>query len=55
MQEAINEIGVDRIVEAVDAQYVEQLEKEYLGYSGISIFVMLQHLHTWYKITNPNS
>jgi len=52
MQEAINEIGVERIVEAVDAQYVEQLEKEYLGYSGISIFVMLQHLRTWYKITN---
>ena len=25
MQEAVNEIGVDKIVDAVDAQYVEQL------------------------------
>ena len=52
MQEAINEIGVEKIVEAVDAQYVEQLEAEYVGYSRITIFVMLKHLRMWYKVTN---
>jgi len=31
MQEAVNKIGVEKIVEAVDAQYVEQLEAEYVG------------------------
>ena len=38
MQEAVNEIGVEKIVEAVDAQYVEQLEAEYVRYSRITIF-----------------
>ena len=52
MQEAVNEIGVEKIVDAVDAQYVKQLEAEYVGYSGITIFVMLKHLCTWYKVTN---
>ena len=52
MQEAVNEIGVEKIVEAVDAQYVKQLEAEYVGYSGVTIFAMLQHLRTWYKVTN---
>ena len=28
MQETVNEIGVEKIVDAVDAQYVEQLEAE---------------------------
>ena len=46
MQEAVNEIGVEKIVDAVDAQYVEQLEAEYVGYYGITIFVMLKHLRT---------
>jgi hypothetical protein len=52
MQEAVNEIGVEKIVEAVDAQYVEQLEAEYVGYTGVTIFSMLKHLRTWYKVTN---
>ena len=52
MQEAVDEIGVEKIVDAVDAQYVKQLEAEYAGYSGITIFVMLKHLRTWYKATN---
>ena len=52
MQETVNEIGMENIAEAVDTQYVEQLEKEYIGYSGITIFVMLNHLRTWYNVTN---
>ena len=33
-------------------QYVAQLHKEYLGFSGVTIFQMLNHLRTWFKITN---
>ena len=31
MQEAVNEIGFEKIIEAVDAEYVEQLEAEYVS------------------------
>ncbi len=51
-QEAINAVGVEMIVEAVDEQYVAQLEADYIGYTGVTIFGMLEHLRTWYKVTN---
>ena len=47
MQEAINKIGVKKIVGAIDAQYIKQLEAEYVGYTGITIFTMLKYLRTW--------
>ena len=52
LQEAINHVGVKTIAKAVDVQYVAQLHKEYLGFSGVTIFQMLNHLYTWYVITN---
>ena len=52
MQEAVNEISVEKIVETIDSHYVKQLEAEYVGYSRVTIFAMLQHLRTWYKVTN---
>ena len=54
LQEAINRVGFETIVKAIDVQYVAQLHKEYLGFSGVTIFQMLNHLCTWYNITNAH-
>mgnify|MGYP000128367229 CR=1 FL=1 len=52
-QEAINAIVVRKIVpEAVDPTYVEELEDDYVGYSGQTIKTIIQHLQTeWCIIT----
>ena len=38
------------IVAAVNAQYVEELEKDYVGYKNQTIKIMVTHLHMWYVI-----
>ena len=43
--EAIDALIVDKIVrEAVDPTYVEELEDDYVGYSGQTIKTIVQHL-----------
>ena len=44
--------ALKRSSNCIDVQYVAQFHKEYLGFSGVTIFQMLNHLRTWYKITN---
>ena len=52
-QEAVDAIIVDKIVrEAVDPTYVEELEDDYVGYSGQTIKTIVQHLRTeWCIVT----
>ena len=35
----------------IDAQYVEELEEDYVGYKNQIIKTMIQQLQTWYVIT----
>ena len=53
LQEAVDSIIVDRIVrEVIDAAYVEELEDDYVGYSGQTIKTIVQHLRTeWCIVT----
>ena len=52
-QEAVDALIVDKIVrEAVDFTYVEELEDDYVGYSGQMIKTIVQHLRTeWCIVT----
>ena len=52
-QEAVDALIVDKIVrEAVDPTYVEELEDDYVGYSGQMIKTIVQHLRTeWCIVT----
>ena len=52
-QEAVDSLIVDKIVrEAVDPTYVEELEDDYVGYSGQTIKTIVQHLRTeWCIVT----
>ena len=52
LQEAINAVGVEAIVKAVDKQYVQQLKQDYIGFTGKIIFAVLKHLRMWYTVTN---
>eukprot|EP00804_Cyclotella_cryptica_P021921 CCRYP_000872-RA/>CCRYP_000872-RA protein AED:0.59 eAED:0.39 QI:0/0/0/1/1/1/2/0/327 len=47
IQEAVDALIVDKLVrEAVDPTYVEELEDDYVGYSGQTIKTIVQHLRT---------
>jgi hypothetical protein len=52
-QEAVDALIVDKIVrEAVDPTYVEELEDDYVGYSGQTIKTIVQHLRAeWCIVT----
>jgi hypothetical protein len=52
-QEAVDALIVDKIVrDAVDPTYVEELEDDYVGYSGQTIKTIVQHLRTeWCIVT----
>ena len=52
LQQAIDSAGVAAIARAVDEQYVAALKKDYVGFAGVTIYAMIKHLRTWYKITN---
>eukprot|EP00804_Cyclotella_cryptica_P026879 CCRYP_017595-RA/>CCRYP_017595-RA protein AED:0.44 eAED:0.44 QI:0/-1/0/1/-1/1/1/0/180 len=52
-QEAVDAVIVDKIVrEAIDPTYIEELEDDYVGYSGQTIKTIVQHLRTeWCIVT----
>ena len=52
-QEAVDALIVDKIVrEAVDPTYVEELDDDYVGYSGQTIKTIIQHLRNeWCIVT----
>ena len=49
-QEMIDAMAFKAIVEDVDTQYVEQLEKDYAGYKNQNIWTMVKQLQMWYVI-----
>ncbi len=51
LQEAITNIGVKRIINSVEEQYIEELNEDYFGYANQTIKSLLEHLCTiWYKV-----
>jgi hypothetical protein len=51
LQEAINNIGLQRIIDCVEEQYVEVLNEDYVGYANQTIKSLLAHLCTnWCKV-----
>jgi hypothetical protein len=44
LQEAVNNCGVATIVQVIDAQYIEEKRKEYVGYNDESIHLLLDHV-----------
>ena len=49
-QEVVDSVGVKTIVAAVDAQYVEELEEDYVSYKHQTTKTMIAQLHMWYVI-----
>jgi hypothetical protein len=45
-QEAVINIGVQRIIDCIEEQYVEELNEEYFGYANSTIKLVLHHLCT---------
>jgi hypothetical protein len=55
LQEAVISIGVQRIIECVEEQYVEEFKEDYFGYANQTIKTLLDHLHTkWCKVMTKN-
>jgi hypothetical protein len=51
LQEAVTSIGVHRIIECVEEQYIEELNEDYFGYANQTIKTLLDHLCTkWCKV-----
>jgi hypothetical protein len=51
LQEAVTNIGVQCIINSVEEQYIEELNKEYFGYANNTIKNFLHHLQTnWCNI-----
>ncbi len=49
--EAVTTIGVQRIIDSIEEQYVEELNKDNFGYTHQTIKKLLTHLHTkWFKV-----
>ncbi len=46
LQEAVINIRVQRIIDCVEEQYVEELNEEYFGYANSTIKSVLHHLRT---------
>ena len=49
-QEVVYTVAVKAIVAAVDAQYVEELEQNYVSYNNHSIKTMIKQIQKWYVI-----
>ena len=45
-QEVVDYLAVEAIITAVDAQYVEDLEEDYVGYKNQNIKTMVEQLQT---------
>ena len=54
-QEAIDAVAVKAIVAAIDAQYMEQLEEDCVGYKDQNIQTMFEQLQKWYVITTKGN
>jgi hypothetical protein len=51
IQEAVREIGVERIITSVEEQYIEEQCVEYFGYANEDIKSLLKYLRdTWCKV-----
>ena len=50
-QEVIDSVAVEAIIAPADAQYVEQLKEDYVGYKNQNIRTMAEQLQAWYVIT----
>jgi hypothetical protein len=51
LQEAITNIGVQRIINSVEEQHVDELNEDYFGYANQTIKSLLEHLCTnWCKV-----
>ena len=51
LQEAVTNIGVQRIIDSVEEQYVAELNEDYFGYANQTIKSVLAHLRTkWCKV-----
>jgi hypothetical protein len=51
LQEAVTTIGVQHIIDSVNKQHVEELNKDYFGYANQTIKTLLTHLRTkWCKV-----
>ena len=51
LQEAVTNISVQRIIDSVKEQYIEELNKEYFCYTNNTIKSVLHHLQTnWCKV-----
>ncbi len=51
LQEVVTNIGVQRIINSVKEQYIEELNKEYFGYANNTIKNVLHHLqNNWCKV-----
>mgnify|MGYP006146177255 FL=1 len=51
LQEAVTNFGVQRIINSVEEQYIEELNEEYFGYANSTIKSVLHHLRTnWCKV-----
>jgi hypothetical protein len=51
LQVVVTDIGVQRIIDSVKEQYIEELNKEYFGYANNTIKNVLHHLRTnWCKV-----
>jgi hypothetical protein len=51
LQEVVTNIGVQCIIDCVEEQYIEELNKEYFGYANNTIKSVLRHLQTnWCKV-----
>jgi hypothetical protein len=51
LQEAITNIGMQRIIDSVEEQYVEELNEDYFGYANQTIKTLLIHLRSkWCKV-----
>ena len=44
-------MAIEAIIVAVDAQYVKELKKDYVGYQNQMIKTVITQLRTWYVIT----
>jgi hypothetical protein len=51
LQEAVTTIHVQRIIDSIEEQYLEELNKEYFGYANQTIKTIINHLRTnWCKV-----
>jgi hypothetical protein len=51
LQEAVTNIGVQRIIDSVKEQYIDELNEEYFWYANNTIKNVLHHLRTnWCKV-----